>query len=166
MRSCSIEVCHIPIEYSLELFLMEDQQMVKAFLPHTPQKAFADGIRSWRMIRCFENLNGTRCRYPGEARPKFVIIITNQILRCLPKWRGFSKLLRHPGIGGRSCHSRVDHAPRTEFDDDERLRAVERRDPSPVRSRKPRSGLRDCAGRSPTSILVAGVCEPASYTSG
>jgi hypothetical protein len=38
MRSCSIEVCHIPVEHSLELFLMEDQQMVKAFLPHTPQK--------------------------------------------------------------------------------------------------------------------------------
>ena len=47
-------------------------------------------------------------------------MITNQILRCLPIRRGFSKLLRHPGIGGRSYHSRVDHASRFELDDDER----------------------------------------------
>ena len=120
MRSCSIEVCHILIEHALKLLLVEDQQMVKAFLPHTPQKAFADGVCAWRVIRYFEGLNGTRCRHPSEARPKFAIIITNQIRRCLPKGRGFSKLLRHPGIGGRSCHSRVDHAPRFEFDDEER----------------------------------------------
>jgi hypothetical protein len=143
------------ISHTLELFLMEDQQMVKAFLPHTPQKAFADSVCAWRVKRYFEGLNGTRCRHPSEARPKFAIIITNQIRRCLPIGRGFSKLLRHPGIGGRSCHSLVDHAPRTEFDDDERLRAVERRDPSPVRSRKSRSVLRDCAGRSPTSVPLA-----------
>ena len=99
---------------------MEDQQMVKAFLPHTPHKAFTDGVRSWRVIRRFENLNGTRGRHPSETGAKFTIVIPNHILRYLPIWRGFSKLLRNPGISGRSCHSRVDHAPRTEFDDDER----------------------------------------------
>jgi hypothetical protein len=99
---------------------MEDQQVVKAFLPNTPHKAFADGVRLWSMIRCFENLNATRCRHPSEARPKFAIVIPNQILRCLPIRRGFSKLLRHPGIGGSSCHSHVDYASRFEFDDDER----------------------------------------------
>src|SRR5260370_11514296 len=120
MRSCPIEVRHILIEHALELLLMEDLQMVKAFLPHTPHKAFADGVRSWRVIRRFENLNGTRYRYSSEAGPKFAIIITNQILRCLPIRRGFPKLLRNPRIGRRSCHTRVDHAPRFEFDDDER----------------------------------------------
>jgi hypothetical protein len=120
MWSRPIEVCHILIEHALELLLMEDQQMVKAFLPHTPHKAFADGVRAWRVIRRFENLNGTCCCHPSEAGPKFAIIITNQILRCLPIRRGFSKLLRNPGIGGRSCHSHVDYASRFEFDDDER----------------------------------------------
>ncbi len=79
---------------------MEDQQIVKAFLPQTPQKAFADGVRAWRVIRRFENLNGTCCCHPSEARPKFAIIITNQILRCLPIRRGFSKLLSNPGMLG------------------------------------------------------------------
>ena len=45
-------------------------------------------------------------------------------------------------------------------------RAFERRDPSPVGSRKPRSVLRDCAGRSTTSVLLAVGCELASCTSG
>ena len=36
MRSCPVEVHHILIEHALELLLAEDQQMVKAFLPHTP----------------------------------------------------------------------------------------------------------------------------------
>jgi hypothetical protein len=61
MRSCPLEVCYILIEHALELLLMEDQQMVKAFSPHTPHKAFADSIRSWPVIGRFENLDGTRC---------------------------------------------------------------------------------------------------------
>jgi hypothetical protein len=75
---------------------VEDEQMVKAFLPHTPQKAFADGVCAWRVIRYFEGLNGTRCRHPSEARPKFAIIITNQILRCLPIRGGFSERYAPP----------------------------------------------------------------------
>ena len=94
--------------------------MVKAFLPHTPQKAFADSIRSWRMIWRFESLNATRCRYPGEARPRFAIIISIEIPGSLPVGCGFSKVLRYPGIDGRSCNSRVDHTPRCEFNNDER----------------------------------------------
>ena len=44
----------------------KDQDMIKAFLSHTPQEAFADRIGSWGMIRCFENLNRTCCRYTSE----------------------------------------------------------------------------------------------------
>ena len=32
MRSGQVEVCHILIEHALQLLLVEDQQMVKAFL--------------------------------------------------------------------------------------------------------------------------------------
>jgi hypothetical protein len=90
MRSGQVEVCHIHIEHALERLLMEDQQMVKTFLSHTPQKAFADRICSWRVIRCFKNLNGTRGRHPSETGAKFTIIITNEILWCLPIRGGFS----------------------------------------------------------------------------
>ena len=111
MWSGSIEVRHILIEHPLELLLIENQQVVKAFLPYTPQKAFADGIRSWSMIGRFENLDGTRGRHPSEARPKFALVLTNQILRRLPIRGGFSELLRNPGIGRRPCHTYVDHLP-------------------------------------------------------
>ena len=108
MRSCLVEVCHIRIEHAVELPLMQDQQVVQTFLPYTPQEAFADRIGSWRMIRCFENLDATCCRHTSKARPKFAIVITNQILRRLPIRGGFSQLLRHPGIGRRACHAHMD----------------------------------------------------------
>src|SRR2546423_9240344 len=99
---------------------MEEQQMVKAFLPYTSQEAFADGVRSWSVIRCFENLNITRCRHMGETGSKFAIVITNQILRRLPIGGGFSQLLRHPGIGRRPCDADMDYSSCLEFDDEER----------------------------------------------
>src|SRR5712692_9182696 len=93
MRSSMVEVCHILIEHALELPLVKDR------------------IGSWRMIRRFENLNRTCCRHASKARPKFAIVITNQILRRLPIRGSFSEVLREPGIGRRSCHSYMDHLP-------------------------------------------------------
>ncbi len=118
MRSCLIEVRSIQIEYALELLLAEDQHVVKAFLSHAPQEAFADGIGTGCMVGSFENLNRTRCRHTSKAGPKFAIIITNQILWRLPIRCSFSQVLRHPGIGRRPCHAYVDYPPRFEFDDE------------------------------------------------
>jgi hypothetical protein len=74
MRSSMVEVRHILIEHALELLLVKDQQVVEAFSPHTPQEAFADRIGSWRMKGRFENLDGTRCRYPSKTWSKFAIL--------------------------------------------------------------------------------------------
>ncbi len=90
---------------------MEDQQMVKAFLSYTSHEAFADRIGAFRMKGRFENLDVTRCSHTSEARPKFALVLTNQILRRLPIRGGFSELLRNPGIGRRPCHTYVDHLP-------------------------------------------------------
>jgi hypothetical protein len=38
----------------------------------------------------FENLNRIRCRHTSKAKPKFAIVITNQILWRLSIWGGFS----------------------------------------------------------------------------
>jgi hypothetical protein len=51
MRSGSIEVVYISIEYPLELLLMQDEQVIETLASHTPQKAFTDSIRLWGMIR-------------------------------------------------------------------------------------------------------------------
>ncbi len=92
MWSCPVEVCYILIEHALKLLLMEDQQVVKACLSHTPQEAFADRTGSWSVIGRFENLKSTRRSHTRETRSIFAIVITNQILRCLPIRRGFSNM--------------------------------------------------------------------------
>jgi hypothetical protein len=111
MGSCPVEVRHIRIEDALELLLVEDEQLIKAFLPHTPGEAFADRVGSGSMIWRFKNLNSTRCRHTSETGTKFAIVITHQIPRCLPIWGGFPEVLRYPGIGRRSCHAYVDYLP-------------------------------------------------------
>jgi hypothetical protein len=39
MRSCLVEVRHILIEHALELLFVEDEQVVKACLSHTPARS-------------------------------------------------------------------------------------------------------------------------------
>lgn len=98
---------------------MKDQQVVEAFLPHTPQEALADRIGAGSVIRSPEDFNATCCRHPHATRSKLAIVITDQIFRCLPIRGSFPKLLRHPGIGRISCHSDMDHPSGLELDDEE-----------------------------------------------
>ena len=90
------------------LLLAVDQQVVQAFLSDAPHIALADGIGSGCMNRRCKDLDTARFRHPSKARPKFAIVIANQIPRRLPIRGGFAQLLRHPGIGRRSCHSHLD----------------------------------------------------------
>ena len=80
MRSCPIEVCHILIEHALELLLLQDEQVVQAFLPYTPHELLTDGIRSWGMNRRFEKLDATGRRYSEETGSKLAVVITNQVV--------------------------------------------------------------------------------------
>jgi hypothetical protein len=111
MRPCLVKVRHISIEDAVELPLMEDQHMVQAFLSDTPQETFADSIGSGCMNRRFEDLDSARFRHTSKARPKLTVVITNQILGCLPIRGRFSKLLCDPRIGRRSCHPYMDDLP-------------------------------------------------------
>jgi hypothetical protein len=61
MWSCSIEILNVSKQDTMQMFLMEDQYLIQALSPDTPQKAFTDGIRSRRMIRRFEDLDAARC---------------------------------------------------------------------------------------------------------
>ena len=47
-----IEVQNISIEGAVELFLMEDQEMIETFSPYAPQEAFTDRIRFRSPVRC------------------------------------------------------------------------------------------------------------------
>ena len=76
MRSCLVEVGHIGIEHALELLLLQDQQMIQAFLTNTSHEAFTDRIGAWRMNRRCEQLDATGLRYTSKARPKCVVVIS------------------------------------------------------------------------------------------
>jgi hypothetical protein len=119
MRSCLVEVGHIGIEHALELLLLNNQQMIQAFLSDAPQEALTDRIGSGRMNRRFQDLDAAGCGHTSEARPKFGIVIPNQVLWRLSIRGGFSQLLRHPGIGRRARYAHMDHLACLELDEEE-----------------------------------------------
>jgi hypothetical protein len=121
-----VEVADICVENALELLLMEDEQMVEAFTPHTPSKPFTDGIRSRSVIRNGENLDVTRLNNPSEAHPELAIMITDEILRSLSKGGGLPQLLGGPRVGRISCDADVDHLVRVQFDDEESEERMEK----------------------------------------
>src|SRR5215469_8861809 len=84
MRSILVEVHHIRSEHALELLLLQDEQMIEAFLPHTSKEPLTDGIGAFRVNRRFEYLDAAGGGQTREAGPKFVIVITNQIPWHLP----------------------------------------------------------------------------------
>ena len=90
---------------------MEDQEMIQAFSPDASQKAFTDGIGSWRPVRRSKHFDATCCCHSCKMLPKFAIIIPDQIFWCLPIRSGLPQLLRDPGIGGRARHIHMDDLP-------------------------------------------------------
>jgi hypothetical protein len=125
MRSSLIEVRHICLEETIELLLMQDQEMIQAFSPHAPKKAFTDSIRSRSSVRCPKHFDATRGSYMRKTRPKFAVIIPNQIVWFCSIRSRLSQLLRNPGIGGRSGHIHVDDLARFQFDDKEGKKRTE-----------------------------------------
>ena len=108
MRSSLIEIQDICPEEAEELLLMEDQEVIQAFSPHTSQKALTDGIGLWRMVWRPKHLDAARCRDAGKNRSEFAIIIPNQIFWPLSIWSCLPQLLRHPKIRRRSRHIDMD----------------------------------------------------------
>ena len=95
-----IVVLDICLEETVELFFLQDQEMIQAFLPDASQKAFTDGIGSWRPVWRSKHFDTTCCCHSGKFGQEFAIIIPDQIFWGLPIRRGLPQLLRNPGIGG------------------------------------------------------------------
>ena len=119
MWSCSVEIRDVGTQDTVQLLLMEDHYLVQALSPHTPQKAFTDGIGSWRMIWRFEYLHVARCCHTGETGPKLAIVIANEIFRRLSIRSRLAQLLCGPNVGRRARHTYVNDFPRSQFDDKE-----------------------------------------------
>jgi hypothetical protein len=91
MRPGSVEVVYICVEHAVELPLLQDEQMIEALTPYTPEKPLTDGIRARGEIRSCENLDVTRLGKPREAHPKLAVVITDEVLGPHTKGGGFPK---------------------------------------------------------------------------
>lgn len=65
MRPGSVEGVYINVEYSLELLLMQDEQVIETLASRTPQEAFTDGSRKRTRIYAGQG-KGTRV-HPGAS---------------------------------------------------------------------------------------------------
>ena len=119
MGSCLVEIGHIGIVHALELPLMQDQQVVQAFLSDAPQIAFADGIGSWCMIRRFQYLDAAGSGHARERGPEFANVITNEIFRRSSIRSRLPQLLGGPGVGRRTCDTHMNDSPRLHIDNEE-----------------------------------------------
>src|SRR5258708_39030427 len=116
--SRSIEILGIGMKYTMQLLLLENEEVIEARSPHTPQKAFADRVGSGRVIRRFKNLDAARCCNTSETRSKLAIMITNEILRSLAIRSRLPQLLSSPSVGRSARHTYVNDFPRLQFDDE------------------------------------------------
>jgi len=116
----SLIVVHdIGLEKTVELFLVQDQEMIQAFSPDASQKAFTDCVGSWCSVRRSKDFDAAGCRHSCKMLAEFPVVIPNQICWRLPKRSCLPQLLRDPGIGGRLRHIHVYDLARFEFDDEE-----------------------------------------------
>ncbi len=81
MWSCPIEICDVGTQDTMQLLFTEDQYVIQALSPDTPQKAFTDGIGTRSVIWCFKNLDAACCCNMSETKAKLAIMIVNEILR-------------------------------------------------------------------------------------
>ena len=72
LRSGSIEVLDRGAKDTLQLLLLQDEQVIETLAPHTAQKAFTDGIGVFRVIGCFQDLDAAGCCHTSKTGTKFL----------------------------------------------------------------------------------------------
>ena len=129
LRPGLVEILDIGTQDTMQLLLLQDEQVIQTLATHAAKEAFTDGIGPWCVIRRFEYLDAATCSHTRETGSELVITIANEILRSLSIRGYLSQLLCSPGIGRRACDPHIDHFARVQFDDEE----------GPKASRKKRS---------------------------
>ena len=119
LRSGLIEVLDIGTQDTMQLLLLQDEQVIETLATHAAQKAFTDGIGPWCVIRCFQDLDAAGCGHARETGSELGITITDEILRTLTIGGGEPSLLCGPSVRGTSRHADMDHAARVQFDNEE-----------------------------------------------
>ena len=83
LRPGSIEVLDIGTKDTVQLLLLQDEQVIEALSPHTQEKPLTDRIGSRCMVRRGEHLDAAGCCHAREMGSKLVSTITHEIVRRL-----------------------------------------------------------------------------------
>ncbi len=114
-----IEIQDIGLEEAVELPLMEDQEMIQTFSPHTSQKTFTNGICLGSSVRRSKHFDATGGCHACKMQSEFPVVIPNQLFGRLPIRSCLPQLLRYPAISGRPRHIHMDDLPRLQLDNEE-----------------------------------------------
>jgi len=104
MWSRPVEILDVETQDTMELLLTEDQYVIQALAPHTPQKTFTNRIGAFRVIRRFQYLTIARCCHSSETGSKLPIMIEDELLRRLSIGSGLPQGLGGPRVGRRARH--------------------------------------------------------------
>jgi hypothetical protein len=110
MRPGFVEVLDIGKQDTMQLLLLQNEQVIETLVTHAAHKPFTDGVGPWCVIWRFEYLDAAGCSHARETGSKFAITITNEILRRLSIGGCLSQLLCSPGIGRRASDTYIDPA--------------------------------------------------------
>ena len=113
-----IEVGLVLLHGPAEMALIEDEEEVQAFAPHTAQESLANGIGLGRLIGCGQDLDIGPISDSVEGIAELVVVVANQEAWSLAKRGCFPQLLGHPGIAGTSGDAEMQQSTRTQFNDD------------------------------------------------
>ncbi len=93
--------------------------MIQAFAANRANKSLTKGVSTRRGDRGLENVDACPLSDCPDVMAVFAVIVAQKEARRLTERRGFSDLLRHPGIRWVAGDTDMYHSPRADLDDNE-----------------------------------------------
>ncbi len=81
LRSGLIEGLDRGTQDTMQMLLLQDEQVIETRATHAAQKTFTDGIGARSVRGCFQYLDAAACGYARETGSELGITITDEILR-------------------------------------------------------------------------------------
>src|SRR3712207_2445265 len=104
----------------MQMHVAHDQDMIQTFAPHAAEQPLTDRVGPWCCNRRPEHRNPGSHGDRSEALTVFRIVVTNQLLRRVPKWCGLAQLLGDPCVRWCSCDTDLHAASRAKLGDEKR----------------------------------------------
>ena len=102
----------------MQLILVQNEEMVKAFAADAAEEAFADGVRAGCPDGRPQHLDAAPGRDARELCAEFAVIVADQEARSRAEGRRLAQLLGNPGIGRMPRDADVDDFAGAKVDDE------------------------------------------------